>query len=85
MLMATTQAQHHLLVKAFVGDIVCTQCHSALVGICNAEHDSQLQFPHQVIATMPLEDVLARLDKCCLDAFVLVLPRLVLLDGLPAL
>lgn len=46
MLMATTEAQHCLLVKTFVGDILCSQSHSALGGICNAEHDAQLQLPH---------------------------------------
>ena len=66
-----------------MGDILCAESHSAFVGVCNAEHDAQLQLPHEVIAAVTFEDVLPRLGQNSLYVLVLVLLGLVLFDSLP--
>lgn len=64
-------------------DILSSQRHAALAGICNAEHDPQLQLSHEIIAPVPLEDVLPWLGQALVSLLLLKPSRLVLLDGLP--
>jgi len=72
----------HLQPKSLLCDILSSQRHPALAGICNAEHDPQLQLSHEVIAPVPLEDVLPWLGQALISLLLLKLSRLVLLDGL---
>lgn len=58
-----TKGGAYRLAKSFLGDIRGSQSHPALVSIGNAEHDAQLQVPHQLIAAVSLEDVLPRLRE----------------------
>ena len=73
----------YLQPKSLLCDIFSSQRHAALAGICNAEHDSQLQLPHEIIAPVPLEDVLPWFGQALVSLLLLKLSRLVLLDGLP--
>ncbi len=75
----------HLKTKGFLRDVLGSQRHPALAGIRNAEHDPQLQLPHEVVAAVPLEDVLPRLGHVWVSLLLLQPPGPVLLDGLPVL
>lgn len=72
----------HLKTKGFLGDILGSQGDPALGGIGNAEHDAQLQLAHEVIAAVPLEDVLPCLGQAQVSLLLLHLSRPVFLDGL---
>ena len=48
----------HLKAESLLSDVTGSKGDSALASIGNAEHDAQLQLSHEVIAPVPLEDVL---------------------------
>lgn len=63
----------YLQPKSLLCDILSSQRHAALAGVCNAEHDPQLQLSHEIIAPVSLEDVLPGLGQALVSLLLLKL------------